>query len=85
MKATYPMVSLRNAVLFPYAMMPITVGRPTSQEAIKVATDSDESTLFVVTQKDPLTDEPTTDELYQVGTLVRIQKITNTGEELRFC
>ncbi|MCA9777901.1 MAG: LON peptidase substrate-binding domain-containing protein, partial [Candidatus Eremiobacteraeota bacterium] len=79
MKATYPMVSLRNAVLFPYAMMPITVGRPSSQEAIRLATDSDQGTLFVVTQKDPLTEEPTQDELYQVGTLVRIQKIYQHG------
>jgi ATP-dependent Lon protease len=82
MKATYPMVSLRNAVLFPYAMMPITVGRPTSQEAIRIATDSEEETLFVVTQKDPLTEEPTQDELYQVGTLVRIQKIYQQGRRV---
>lgn len=79
MNATYPMVSLRNAVLFPYAMMPITVGRPSSQEAIRLATESDEGTLFVVTQKDPLTEEPTQDELHPVGTLVRIQKIYQHG------
>ena len=79
MKATYPMVSLRNAVLFPYAMMPITVGRPSSQEAIRLATESDEGTLFVVTQKDPLTEEPSQDELHPVGTLVRIQKIYQHG------
>jgi ATP-dependent Lon protease len=79
MKATYPMVSLRNAVLFPYAMMPITVGRPSSQEAIKIATESEEGTLFVVTQRDPLTEDPTPDDLYQVGTLVRIQKIYQQG------
>jgi len=79
MKATYPMVSLRNAVLFPYALMPITVGRPSSQEAIRLATESDEGTLFVVTQRDPLSEEPTQDELHPVGTLVRIQKIYQHG------
>jgi ATP-dependent Lon protease len=73
------MVSLRNAVLFPYAMMPITVGRPSSQEAIRLATESDEGTLFVVTQRDPLSEEPTQDELHPVGTLVRIQKIYQHG------
>lgn len=82
MNATYPMVSLRNAVLFPYAMMPITVGRESSQEAIRLATEEDNGTLFVVTQKDPLTEEPDTHELYQIGTLVRIQKIYQQGRRM---
>lgn len=82
MNATYPMVSLRDAVLFPYAMMPITVGRDSSQEAIRLATESDQGTLFVVTQKDPLTEEPEQDDLYQVGTLVRIQKIYQQGRRM---
>jgi ATP-dependent Lon protease len=69
------MVTLRNAVMFPYAMMPITVARDTSQEAVRVATESEESTLFVVTQIDPVVENPTIDQLYRVGTLVRIQKI----------
>lgn len=79
MKATYPMVTLRNAVLFPYAMMPITVGRPSSQEALRLATEEGEGTLFVVTQKDPVSEEPTRDELYPIGTLVKIQKIYQHG------
>ena len=79
MNATYPMVSLRNAVLFPYAMMPITIGRDSSKEAIRLATESEEGTLFVVTQRDPLTENPKQDELYEVGTLVRIQKIYQQG------
>lgn len=76
---TYPMVSLRNAVLFPYAMMPITVGRPTSQEAVRVATESEDGMLFVVTQIDPLTDEPSMEDVHQVGTLVKIQQIYQQG------
>lgn len=79
MNATYPMVSLRNAVIFPYAMMPITVGRASSQEAIRIATEEAEGTLFVVTQRDPLTEDPTAVDLYEVGTLVRIQKIYQHG------
>lgn len=79
MNATYPMVTLRNAVMFPYAMMPITVARATSQEAVRVATESGESTLFVVTQTDPVVENPTIDQLYRVGTLVRIQKIYQHG------
>ncbi len=76
------MVTLRNAVMFPYAMMPITVARETSQEAVRVATESEESTLFVVTQTDPVVENPTIDQLYRVGTLVRIQKIYQHGRRI---
>ncbi len=76
------MVTLRNAVMFPYAMMPITVARDTSQEAVRVATESEESTLFVVTQKDPVLENPSIDQLYRVGTLVRIQKIYQQGRRM---
>lgn len=82
MNATYPMVTLRNAVMFPYAMMPITVARDTSQEAVRVATESEESTLFVVTQKDPVLENPGIDQLHRVGTLVRIQKIYQQGRRM---
>lgn len=76
------MVTLRNAVMFPYAMMPITVARDTSQEAVRVATETEESTLFVVTQKDPVVENPTIEQLYRVGTLVRIQKIYQHGRRI---
>lgn len=82
MYATYPMVSLRNAVVFPYAMMPIAMGRPASKEAVRLASESPEGTLFVVTQRDPLTEDPSVDDLYEVGTLVRIQKIYQQGQSL---
>jgi ATP-dependent Lon protease len=82
MNATYPMVTLRNAVMFPYAMMPITVARATSQEAVRVATESEESTLFVVTQIDPVVENPAMNQLYRVGTLVRIQKIYQHGRRI---
>lgn len=82
MIATYPMVSLRNAVLFPYAMMPITVARQSSQEAVQLALESENSTLFVVTQRDALTEEPAQEDLYETGTLVRIQKIYQHGRSM---
>jgi ATP-dependent Lon protease len=68
--------------MFPYAMMPITVARATSQEAVRVATESEESTLFVATQVDPVVENPTIDQLYRVGTLVRIQKIYQHGRRI---
>lgn len=73
------MVTLRNAILFPYAMMPIGVVRAASQEAVRVATNAQDSTLFVVSQKDASVEHPSQDDLHQVGTLVRIQKIFQQG------
>lgn len=78
MNATYPMVTLRNAVLFPYTLMPIGVVRPASQEAVAAATAGDD-TMFVVTQRDASLETPDQEDLYQIGTLVRIQKVFQQG------
>ncbi len=78
MNATYPMVTLRNAVLFPYTLMPIGVVRPASREAVTAATAGDD-TMFVVTQRDSSVESPGQEDLYQIGTLVRIQKVFQQG------
>lgn len=82
MLVTFPMVTMRNAVIFPYAMMPVTMGRASSVEAVRRANDSEDKTLFVISQKDPVTEKPEADDLYQVGTLVRVQKIYQQGRQL---
>ncbi len=82
MLVSFPMVTMRNAVIFPYAMMPVTMGRASSVEAVRIANQSEDKTLFVVTQKDPVTENPEMDDLYQVGTLVKIQKIYQQGRQL---
>ncbi|MDR1593206.1 MAG: endopeptidase La [Prevotellaceae bacterium] len=69
-----PMLVLRNAVLFPLVVMPITVGRDKSIKLIREAY-SGSRMIGAVGQKDPNIEEPEAGDLYRVGTLARILKI----------
>jgi len=64
---------LRNAVLFPGVVIPITVGRDKSIRLVKEAY-SKERIIGVVSQKDPLIEDPSFDDLNTVGTVARILK-----------
>ncbi len=68
-----PIVALRNTVLFPSVIVPITVGRDKSQAAIKAALSSDKI-LGVVSQIDSDIEDPSEDELFQVGAYAKILK-----------
>lgn len=67
-------LSLRNTVLFPGVVIPITVGRDKSIKLVKDAYQGDK-TIGVVAQKDMSMEDPTIDELYQVGTVAHIIKV----------
>ena len=53
---------------------PINVGRPKSVQAVEEALQSPEKLLGIFAQKEAKVENPTTDELYQVGTVVKILK-----------
>lgn len=71
---TLPILALRNAVLFPSVVIPITVGRDKSIRLIK---DAYAGTRLIgaVSQLDPAVEDPTVDDLNKIGTLARIIKI----------
>ncbi len=69
-----PILPLRNTVLFPGVVIPITVGRDKSIKLIKDAYAGDK-TIGVVAQKDPEVEEPAEEDLNKVGTVARIIKI----------
>lgn len=75
MNQTTPLLVIRNSVLFPHMVTPITASRDRSIAAVEAALEGDRS-LIVVTQRDLSVDEPTQDDLYQIGTRVTIQKAT---------
>ncbi len=68
-----PVIALRNTVLFPGVVIPITVGRKSSTNAIKRA-DKGDKWVAVISQKDPEMEDPTQDDLYEVATLSRLVK-----------
>jgi ATP-dependent Lon protease len=68
-----PIIALRNTVLFPNVVLPITVAREKSVKAITEAQKSGKW-IGVVAQKDGSNDDPSPDEIYQVGTLAKVVK-----------
>ena len=69
-----PILALKNTVLFPGIVIPITVGRDKSIKAINRAYEKDRI-IAVVSQRDSKIENPNPGELYQVGTIARIIKL----------
>ena len=67
----YPVLPIRDVVLFPGIIIPLFVGRPRSLKAIESALLHDKK-IFVVTQKKMDTEDPAIDDLYETGTLCNI-------------
>ncbi|MBZ5511029.1 MAG: endopeptidase La [Acidobacteriia bacterium] len=66
-----PMMPIRDVVIFPFMMTPFVVGRESSVRALEEALAADKK-IFLATQHDASVDEPKSNELYQVGTVVNI-------------
>lgn len=69
-----PLLSLRNTVLFPGVVLPISIGRPKSIQLIKDAYRSDKI-VGTVAQKDPEIENPQFADLHSVGTIGQIVKL----------
>ena len=69
-----PILPLRNTVLFPGVVIPITVGRDKSIQAVKAAYNNDKL-IGVVAQKDGNVEDPTPADLCQIGTVAKIMKM----------
>ncbi|MCU0409260.1 MAG: endopeptidase La [Bacteroidales bacterium] len=69
-----PILSLRNTVLFPGVVLPISIGRPKSIQLIKDAYRNDRI-VGTVAQKDPDTENPDFRDLHPVGTIGQIVKL----------
>lgn len=69
-----PILPLRNTVMFPGVVMPITVGRQKSLQLVQEVYRGNRL-LGTVAQKDGSVDDPAKDDLYQTGTIAQILKI----------
>jgi ATP-dependent Lon protease len=69
-----PLLPLRNTVLFPGVVLPITVGRDKSIKAVNDAYKADKL-IGVVAQKDSEVEDPTVSDLEDIGTIARIVKL----------
>jgi ATP-dependent Lon protease len=71
---TLPILPLRNTVLFPGVVIPITAGR---DKSIKLINDANKGSkvIGVVSQKDEAKEDPTAKDIYKTGTVARILRV----------
>ena len=66
-----PMMPIRDMVIFPHMMTPFVVGRDSSVRALEEALTGDRK-IFLATQHDASVDEPSADDIYEMGTIGNI-------------
>jgi ATP-dependent Lon protease len=77
-----PVLPVRDTVLFPHAVLPLTVGRESSIQLIESL--GEERTIVVTTQLDPRLDSPKPEDLHPVGTLATVHKVVRMPNQSRF-
>ncbi len=70
-EVTLPLLPLRDVVVFPHMVIPLFVGRPKSIKALETAMESGKNILLVA-QKSAAKDEPTPEDLYEIGSIASI-------------
>jgi len=73
------LVPMRNVVLFPHVLMPISVGRAKSVAAVQQAVQSG-APLGIVLQKDARVEDPGRDTLFEVGTLAEVLRLVRSED-----
>ena len=77
-----PVLPVRETVLFPHAVLPLTVGRESSIQLIESL--GDERTIVVLAQVDPRLDQPKPPDMHAVGTLATVHKVVRMPNQSRF-
>ena len=79
---SYPVLPVRDTVLFPHAVLPLTVGRESSIQLIQSL--GEEKTILVVAQKDARQDSPEGIDLHAVGTRATVHKVVKMPNQSLF-
>jgi ATP-dependent Lon protease len=74
MSVTYPVLPLRDIVVFPHMIVPLFVGRDKSVAALESAMTADKS-IFLVSQLDPAEDDPDREALYDLGVVATVLQL----------
>nr|MBC8478883.1 endopeptidase La [FCB group bacterium] len=77
----FPVLPLRNTVLFPQQIFPIYIGRDQSLKLINDQNESGSKMIVVVAQKDGSLENPTEKDLFELGTLAMIMKVFNMPDQ----
>jgi ATP-dependent Lon protease len=71
---TFPLLPLRDIVVFPQMIVPLFVGRDRSVAALEAAMENDKE-IFLVAQLDPAEDDPDRDDLYDLGVIASVLQL----------
>ncbi|MEE4287765.1 MAG: LON peptidase substrate-binding domain-containing protein, partial [Erythrobacter sp.] len=74
MTEQFPLLPLRDIVVFPGMVVPLFVGREKSVAALEAAMDASKD-IFLLAQLDPATDDPEAEELYDVGVIAQVLQL----------
>ncbi len=74
MTHSYPVLPLRDIVVFPQMIVPLFVGRDKSVSALEAAMNADKE-IFLVAQLDPSEDDPDRDDLYDIGVTATVMQL----------
>ena len=77
-----PVLPVRDTVLFPHAVLPLTVGRESSIQLINSL--GDEKTILVVAQREARVDTPQPSDLFNIGTLATVHKVVKMPNQSLF-
>jgi ATP-dependent Lon protease len=77
-----PALPLKNTMLFPGLMLPLSVGRESSLRAVEAALKTEEKEIILIAQRDPQADAPQQDDLYTIGTKAVIRRSSRPSEGL---
>src|ERR1700740_1578775 len=80
--SSLPVLPVRDTVLFPHAVLPLTVGRDSSVQLINSL--GEEKQIIVVAQQDARIDSPVPTDLYQIGTLAVVHKVVKMRNQSLF-
>jgi ATP-dependent Lon protease len=75
-----PALPLKNTILFPGLMLPLSVGRESSVKAVEAALKTEEKEIILIAQRDPQVEVPQQDDLYTIGTKAVIRKSSRSGQ-----
>src|SRR5476651_888153 len=81
-KKGVPVLPVRDTVLFPHAVLPLTVGRESSIQLINSL--GDEKTILVVAQREARVDSPQPADLFNIGTLATVHKVVKMPNQSLF-
>lgn len=76
-----PVLPLKNTVLFPFLMLPLSVGRASSLKAVEAALASESKEVVLFTQIDSSVENPAREDLYPIGTKATIRKMSRPNED----